>query len=55
MHTDPPGRKHRGAHQQGPRQVLEENLLKVWEKEVLPPRSPDCTPLNYLVCGVSEL
>jgi hypothetical protein len=27
----------------------------VWDKEVRPPSSPDCNPLNYFVCGVSEL
>jgi hypothetical protein len=27
----------------------------VWEKEVGPPSSPDCNPLNYFVCGVSKL
>jgi hypothetical protein len=27
----------------------------VWEKEVLPPSSPDCNPLNNFVCGVSDL
>ncbi len=37
------------------RQVHEENLPEVWEKEVLPPSSPDCNPLDYFVWGVSEL
>jgi hypothetical protein len=27
----------------------------VWEKEVLPPSSPDCNPLDNFVWGVSEL
>jgi hypothetical protein len=27
----------------------------VWEKEVLPPSSPDCNNLGYFVLGVSEL
>jgi hypothetical protein len=55
MHTDPPCSKHRGAYHQGARQVQEENLPEVWEKEVVPPSSPDWNPLNDFVCGVSEL
>jgi hypothetical protein len=26
----------------------------MWAKEIWPPSSPDCRPLNYFVCGVSE-
>jgi len=26
----------------------------VWDKEVWPPSSPDCRPLDYFVTGVSE-
>jgi hypothetical protein len=32
-----------------------ENLLEVWDKEVLPPSSPDCAHLDYFVLGVSKL
>ena len=34
---------------------LKGNLLEVWGKEVLPPSSPDCNSLDYLVLGVYEL
>ncbi len=27
----------------------------MWEKEVWPPSSPDCSPLDYFVWGVNEL
>ncbi len=26
----------------------------MWDKEIWPPSSPDCKPLEYFVCGVSE-
>jgi hypothetical protein len=26
----------------------------MWAKEIWPPSSPDCKPLDYFVCGVSE-
>jgi hypothetical protein len=26
----------------------------VWEKEIWPPSSPDCNPLDYFVWGVAE-
>jgi hypothetical protein len=26
----------------------------VWVEEVWPPSSPDCNPVDYFVCGVSE-
>jgi hypothetical protein len=26
----------------------------MWEKEIWPPSSPDCKPLEYFVCGVSK-
>jgi hypothetical protein len=56
LHTDRPGRsKLRGAHHQGSRQVHEENLPEVWDKEVLPSSSPDFRLLDYFVWGVSEL
>jgi hypothetical protein len=32
-----------------------ENLLEFWGKELWPPTSPDCNPLDYFVWGVSEL
>jgi hypothetical protein len=35
--------------------LLRENLPEVWEKEVWPPSSPDCNPLDYFVWGVTEL
>jgi hypothetical protein len=28
---------------------------EVWDKEVLPPGSPDCIHLDYFMLGVSEL
>lgn len=31
-----------------------ENLPFFWEKEVWPPSSPDCNPLDYFVWGVAE-
>jgi hypothetical protein len=34
---------------------LKENLPEVWDKEVLPPSSPECNHLDYFVLGVSEL
>jgi hypothetical protein len=34
---------------------LKENLPEVWDKEVLPPSSPNCNHLDYFVQGVSEL
>jgi hypothetical protein len=34
---------------------LKENLPEVWEKEIWPPTSPDCNPLDYFVWGVTEL
>jgi hypothetical protein len=34
---------------------LKENLPEVWEKEIWPPSSPDCNPLDYFVWGVTEL
>ncbi len=34
---------------------LKENLPEVWEKEIWPPSSPDCNPLDYYVWGVCEL
>jgi hypothetical protein len=33
---------------------LKESLSYMWEKEIRPPSSPDCKPLDYFVCGVSE-
>jgi hypothetical protein len=36
-------------------QVHEESLLEVWEKEFRSTSKPDCNPLDYFVCGVSEL
>jgi hypothetical protein len=33
---------------------LKESLSDMWEKEIWPPSSPDCKPLDYFVCGVSE-
>ena len=35
-------------------QWCQHNLLFIWEKEVLPPSSPDCNPLVYFVCGVAK-
>ncbi len=33
---------------------LKANLPEVWEKEIWPPSSPDCNPLDYFVWGVAE-
>jgi hypothetical protein len=33
---------------------LKESLSDVWDKEIWPPSSSDCRPLDYFVCGVSE-
>ena len=35
-------------------QWCEANLPFFWEKEVWPPSSPDCNPLDYFVWGVAE-
>ena len=35
-------------------QWCEDNLPFFWEKEVWPPSSPDCNPLDYFVWGVAE-
>ncbi len=37
------------------RQVHGENLPEVWEKEFRSTSQPDFNPLDYFVCGVSEL
>ncbi len=34
---------------------FKENLQEVWDKEVWPPSSPDCSLLDDFVWGVSEL
>ncbi len=34
---------------------LKEYLTEMWVEEVWLPSSPDCKPLDYFVCGVSEL
>jgi hypothetical protein len=34
---------------------LKENLTEVWVEEVWLPSLPDCKPLDYFVCGDSEL
>jgi hypothetical protein len=34
---------------------LKKNVMEVWEKKIWPPSSPDYSPLNYFVWGVSEL
>jgi hypothetical protein len=34
---------------------LKKNLPEMWEKEVWPPSSPDCNPMDYFVWGVTEL
>ena len=31
-----------------------ENLPYCWSKDVWPPSSPDCNPLDYFVCSVTE-
>ena len=54
LHIDQSSRKPRGAYHQGSRQVHEENLPEVWEKEFGPSCSPDCNPVDYFVLGVSE-
>jgi hypothetical protein len=33
---------------------LKESLSEMWEKEIWPPSSPGCNPLDYLMCGISE-
>ena len=33
---------------------LKESFSEVWDKEIWPPSSPYCKPLDYFVCGVSE-
>jgi hypothetical protein len=33
---------------------LKESLSDMWEKDIWPHSSPDCEPLEYFVCGVSE-
>jgi hypothetical protein len=33
---------------------LKESFLDVWDKEIWPPSSPVCKPLDYFMCGVSE-
>jgi hypothetical protein len=33
---------------------LKERFLGMWAKEIWPPSSPACKPLDYFVCGVSE-
>ncbi len=33
---------------------LKESLSDMWEKEIWPHSSPNCKPLDYFVCGVSE-
>ncbi len=44
------------AHNSKKRQKwLRKNLPEVWEKEVCPPSSPDCNPLDYFVWGITEL
>jgi hypothetical protein len=37
------------------RQVHGENLPEVWKKEFRSTSQPDFNPLDYFVCGVSEL
>jgi hypothetical protein len=34
---------------------LKANLPEVWEKEIWPPSSPDCNPLDYFVWGITEI
>ncbi len=34
---------------------LKETFTEVWVEEVWPPSSPYCKPLDYFLCGVSEL
>jgi hypothetical protein len=33
---------------------LKESLSEVWKQKIWPTSSPDCKPLDYFVCGVSE-
>ena len=33
---------------------LKESFQGMWGKEIWPLSSPDCKPLDYFVCGVSE-
>jgi hypothetical protein len=33
---------------------LKESLAEMWEKEIWPPSSPACNPLDYFICGISE-
>jgi hypothetical protein len=41
-----------GGHR---KDVLKKNLTEVREKEIWPPSSPDCNPLDYFARGVFEL
>jgi hypothetical protein len=41
--------------QEDRKDVLKKNLTEVWEKEIWPPSSPDCNPLDYFARGVFEL
>jgi hypothetical protein len=34
---------------------LKKNLMEVWEKEIWPPSSPACSPVDNFAWGVSEL
>jgi hypothetical protein len=34
---------------------LQKNPTEVWEKEIWPPSSTDCSPLDYFAWGVFEL
>jgi hypothetical protein len=33
---------------------LKERLSEMWEKEIWPPSSPGCNPLDYFICGISK-
>jgi hypothetical protein len=33
---------------------LKESLSEMWEKQIWPPSSPGCNPLDYFMCGISE-
>ncbi len=33
---------------------IKESLSDMWEKEIWAPSPPECKPLDYFVCGVSE-